>query len=284
MDAGTLALASSLALEPEVTAPVTDPTAFKLVLEVDAWLPRLAGNFTDDGAEVDVSDADLHDAELSFAGALQIVRDRLSVGVRGFSFATDGGGEVTTPFTLGGIDFASGDQFSSSFSWWSAGVEVSYDFYRPLAERPSSWSEPVAGWTPAANGTDLSVYGLLAIDISAMQRALSNASSALRTDANETFFDVEIGIGFEVSFDTKPSMPIVRRVSLSAEAAYGINTPMGDGEFASASRLEANISAWFCDKGAVFFGYRIISGSFDGEELGLDGSVQGLRAGLFIEF
>ena len=284
MDAGTLALTSALALEPEAAAPVAAPTEFRLVLELDAWLPRLAGDFTDDGANVDVSDADLHDAELSFAGALQIVRDRLSVGVRGFSFATDGGGEVTTPFTLGGLDFANGEQFSSSFSWWSVGVEVSYDFYRPLAQRPSSWSEPVAGWTPAANGADLSVYGLLALDITAMQRELSNETTALRTDANEAFFDVEIGIGFELSFDTKPSFPLVRRVSFNAEAAYGINSPMGDGDFGSASRLEADVSAWFCDEGAVFFGYRIVGGSFDGDELGLDGSVQGLRAGLKIEF
>ena len=44
-----------------------------------------------------------------------------------------------------GSGVGAGDAFDSSFSWWSAGAEVRYDLYTPLAERAYAWSEPRAG-------------------------------------------------------------------------------------------------------------------------------------------
>lgn len=276
---------TALAADPAPAAPVVDdPNAFKLSLSLEAWFPRLEGDFTDGPASIDVSTTDLDDSEPSFAGELALTRDRLAVSLRGFAMATEGRGPVDSAYTLGGLAVDAGDAVDNSFSWWSAGAQVAYDFYRPLAERPTRWSEPRAGWTPPANNTDLSVFALVSADLQGMQRDLANLTSGLSADANETFAVVNAGLGFRLAFDTKEHVPIVRRVDLGASAAGGAILPMGGGDFGFGVRIEADISLWFCPKGAAYFGYRYIGGSYEGEELALDGSLQGLRGGIRFEF
>lgn len=278
-------LIAGTALSADPAAPVAgDADAFKLSLTLEAWFPRLEGNFVDGPADIDVSAADLDDSEPSFAGELGLTRDRLSVALRGFSMATEGRGPAESAFTLGGLAVNAGDALDNSFSWWSAGALVAYDFYRPLAEQPTRWSDPRADWTPPANNTDLSVFALVSADLQGMQRDLANLTSGLGTDANETFAVVHAGLGFRLAFDTKEWFPVVRRVDLGASAAGGAILPMAGGEFGFGMRVEADISFWFCPKGAAYFGYRYVGGSYEGEEVALDGSLQGLRGGIRIEF
>lgn len=279
-----LLASASLAADPAPAPAADDPNAFKLSLSLEAWFPRLEGNFTDGPADIDVSAADLDDSEPSFAGELALTRDRLTVSLRGFATSTEGSGPVDGAYTLGGLSVNAGDAVDNSFSWWSAGAQIAYDFYRPLAERPTRWSEPRAGWTPPANNTDLSVFALVSADVQGMQRDLANLTSGLATDANETFAVVDAGLGFRLSFDTKEHFPIVRRVDLGASAAGGAILPMAGGDFGFGMRIEADISLWFCPKGAAYLGYRYVGGSYEGEEVSLDGSLQGLRGGIRIEF
>lgn len=278
-----LVLASTDAVDTSMAA-TEEPAPFHLELSLDAWLPRLEGNFTDDGARVDVRTPDLHDMEASFAGELSLVRDRLAVSLRGFSFSTDGGGTADEAFTLGGVAVASGDAFTSEFSWWSVGAEVAYDFYRPFAQEPSPWSEPRDRWTPPANGTELAFFGLVSADIDAISRTISDATTGLGSDESDSYLALEIGAGFRFGFDTKEWFPIVRRIDISAKGAYGLSIPVSDGDLGGASRVEADISFWFCKEGAAYFGYRLVGGDFDGDVMQLDGSLQGLRAGIKLVF
>jgi len=274
---------SALAADP--TTPVADDAgAFKLSLNLEAWFPRLEGNFTDGPADIDVSATDLDDSEPSFAGELGLTRDRLSIALRGFTTATEGRGPAESAFTLGGLSVNAGDALDNSFSWWSAGAVVAYDFYRPLTEQPTRWSDPRAGWTAPANNTDLSVFALVSADVQSMQRELANLASGLSTDANETFAVVNAGLGFRLAFDTKEWFPVVRRVDLGASVAGGAIMPMGGGDFGVGARIEADITFWFCKEGAAYFGYRYIGGSYEGEDLALDGSLQGIRGGIRFEF
>ena len=274
---------SALAADP--TTPVADDAgAFKLSLNLEAWFPRLEGNFTDGPADIDVSATDLDDSEPSFAGELGLTRDRLSIALRGFTTATEGRGPAESAFTLGGLSVNAGDALDNSFSWWSAGAVVAYDFYRPLAEQPTRWSDPRAGWTAPANNTDLSVFALVSADVQSMQRELANLASGLSTDANETFAVVNAGLGFRLAFDTKEWFPVVRRVDLGASVAGGAIMPMGGGDFGVGARIEADITFWFCKEGAAYFGYRYIGGSYEGEDFALDGSLQGIRGGIRFEF
>ncbi len=287
MDAAILPLVAALTRDAAETSFATTKqaesaqllaardTEFHLSLSLDAWMPRLAGDFTDGPSPVDVDVVDLHEQELSFAGALTLTRDKLNVTLRGFSFATDGGEVASTPFTLGGVTVESGDSFDSEFSWWSAGCEVAYDFFEPL----KSDSE-----IPAPNGTDFAVFALVSADIEGVSRVIRNTTTTAVSDANEAFAAIDGGIGFRVGFDCADRFPIVRRVEVSAEAAAGVTVPFSDGDYGSATRVEAAISAWFCHEGAVYFGYRIVGGSLDGDEVSFDGSVQGLRAGFTIAF
>ena len=281
-----LIASSALAADPApATAPVVDdPSAFKLSLSIEAWFPRLEGNFVDGPAEVDVSATDLDDSEPSFGGELALTRDRHTVSLRGFATATEGSGPVDGAYTLGGLSVNAGDAVDNSFSWWSAGAQIAYDFYRPLAEQPTRWSEPRANWTAPANNTDLSVFALVSADAQGLQRDLANLTSGLSTDANETFAVINAGLGFRLAFDTKEHFPIVRRVDLGASAAGGAILPMTGGDFGFGVRIEADINFWFCPKGAAYFGYRYIGGSYEGEDLALDGSLQGLRGGIRFEF
>lgn len=268
--------------------PQPDQGGFRLALELDAWFPRLEGDFTDGGpardAEVDVRSPDLHASEASFAGALAIVRERLAISLRGFSFSTEGSGPAAAAFELGGVPVAAGDAFASDFAWWSAGVEVAYDFWKPLDERPTPWSARRDGWTAPANGTDFAILGLVSADLSGLSRTISNLSTGLATDANESFVALEAGLGMRLGFDTSSRIPVVRRVEFAAKAAGGVELPMGGGDLGSAARVEASLTAWFCHEGAATFGYRLVGGSFDGEDMALDGSLQGLFAGIRIAF
>lgn len=281
-----MAAADDTATNAQDAPPATtkDPSAFQLELSLDAWLPRLEGNFTDGGAEVDVRTPDLHDMEASFAGELSLVRDRLAVSIRGFTFSTDGGGTADEEFTLGGVTVASGDSFDSEFSWWSVGAEVAYDFYRPFAQEPTPWSAPREGWTPPANGTELAFFGLVSADIDAISRTIADTTSGLVSDESDSYLAIELGAGFRFGFDTKESFPIVRRVEVTAKGAYGFALPVSDGDLGSASRIEADISFWFCKEGAAYFGYRLVGGDFEGDVLELDGSLQGLCAGIKLVF
>lgn len=290
--ASALLVACSLAAEPPVT-PVAPPAGdadaaslggFRLSLSLEAWLPRLEGRFTDGPVGVDVRTTDLHDLETSFCGALELHRDRLSIAVRGFSFSTDGGGDAAAPFTLGGFSVAAGQPIHTAFSWWAAGLELRYDLYRPLAEEPTPWSEPRAGWKAPANNTDLAVFTLLAADVESMRRSLANLSTGLAVDAKETFAAVELGGGFRLAFDTKARLPVIRRVEIEGLfAARGV-LPTGSGAFSLGARVEAGITAWFCDSGALYFGYRYLGATYEGDEMTLDGSLQGLRGGVRFEF
>lgn len=278
-------LIASSALAADPTTPVVDDAgAFKLSLNLEAWFPRLEGNFTDGPADIDVSATDLDDSEPSFAGELGLTRDRLSIALRGFTTATEGRGPAESAFTLGGLSVNAGDALDNSFSWWSAGAVVAYDFYRPLAEQPTRWSDPRAGWTAPANNTDLSVFALVSADVQSMQRELANLASGLSTDANETFAVVNAGLGFRLAFDTKEWFPVVRRVDLGASVAGGAIMPMGGGDFGFGARIEADITFWFCKEGAAYLGYRYIGGSYEGEDFALDGSLQGIRGGIRFEF
>ena len=279
-----LLASSTLAADPAVAPAADDADAFKLSLTIEAWFPRLEGNFTDGPAKTDVSAPDLDDSEPTFAGELALTRDRLAVSLRGFAMSTEGRGPADEPFTLGGLAVNAGDAVDNSFSWWSAGALVAYDVYRPLAEQPTRWSEPRTNWTAPANNTDLSVFALVSADVQGMQRDLTNLASGLSTDANETFAVLNAGLGFRLAFDTKEWFPVVRRVDLGASVAGGAILPVSGGDFGFGARIEADIAFWFCKEGAAYFGYRYLGGTYEGEDMTLEGSLQGLRGGIRFEF
>jgi hypothetical protein len=286
MDAAAAALSANL-LATDPAGPAQADAPFKLVLDLEAWAPRLEGNFEDgsgpDGDEVDVRTPDLHDMELVLTGALTARRGRLGVGIRGFSFSTSGGGTADDAFTLADVGVGAGDAFDSSFSWWSAGAEVRYDLYTPLAERAYAWSEPRAGWKPSANGTELPVFVLVAADIGSIERTIVNRTTGASSDASEAFVTLMAGAGFELSFDAG-AVPFVERVTVGARAEAGLAVPPGDGDLGCAARVEASIAARFRCGTSAYFGYRFLGVSLDGDEVDLDGSLQGLRAGVSFEF
>jgi hypothetical protein len=273
-DPAMLALVASLADDPSGGPPAAPEEApFRLVLELDAWRPRLAGDFTDGGGKVDVDAPDLHGAETAFAGSIAARRDRLEVSVRGFAFSTDGGGVANDTFTLGGATVAAGDAFTSEFSWWSAGAAVAYDAWRPLEERPSTRA-----------GTDFSIFLLGSADIAGLSRTVVDSTTATATDADESLLALALGGGFRVAFDTPDSLPLVRRAAIEGSASYGLAIPVSGGDLGTAVRIEASLRAWFCDEGSVRFGYRLVGVDLDGEDMSLAGSLQGLFLGVGIEF
>jgi len=261
MDAAALLLSTAVQGEPE---------PFRLVASLDLWLPRLEGDFTDAGAEVDVRDPDLHDPEASFAGALALVGDRVRVELRGFSFATTGGAAAETAFRLGGVDFAAGDLVDSSFSWWSAGAEVSYEALRVARD--------------GANGADFGLFLLGSLDVQSVGRSLANLSSGLATDAREAVFAAEVGGGFRLGFDTRADFPLFRAIEISGKGAIGASIPMGDGEIGGATRIEACFSGRVGERASLYLGYRLVGLGLTGEEMEMTGSLQGLRAGFSYEF
>lgn len=271
MDPAGLLLSTALLADAPSDDPVpaTD-TAFRLEAAIDLWFPRLEGQFTDAGTEVDVRATDLHDSEQAPAGALTLIRDRVRIELRGFSFATEGRMPAEEDFTLGGVGFEVGDTIDSGFSWWSAGAEVSFD----IVERHRK----------AANATDFSLFVLGALDVQSVTRDLADIGTGEVARAREGFLVALVGGGVRLRFDTRPSFPIFRAAEIAAKGAVGISMPFGDGEFGGATRIEAMVTGWFDDRTAIYLGYRLVGASLTGDELEMTTSLQGLRVGFRHEF
>ena len=269
MDAAALLITSSLLAQSQ--APDDASAApFRLEAALDLWLPRLEGDFTDSGAEIDVRTTDLHDSETAPAGSLTLSRGALAVELRGFSFTTEGRGAATEAYALGGMPVSAGDVVDSAFSWWSAGAEVRYD----VLERHRG----------AANGTDFTLFALGSLDVQSVTRDLANETTDALTRAKEAFFVAELGGGFRLAFDTKDRLPLLTRVEILAKAGVGLSIPMGDGEFGGATRIEAQFTGWLGEQTAVYLGYRLVGASLTGEDMEMTASLQGLRAGFRHEF
>ena len=271
-DLASLILLGSLQGEAPAVAPTEPP--FRLELALDLWLPRLEGQFNDNGAQVDVRDVDLHDTEASFAGALRIVKDRMQVELRGFTFRTEGRATATDAYTLGGVTVDVGDRFDSAFSWWGAGAEVSYDILRPL-EGPLEGQEP---------STDFALFVLGSLDVQSVNRNLANLTEPASTDANEAFFVAEVGGGLRLRFDTGRSFPLCKAMSISAKGAVGATVPLDNGDIGGAARVEAMFTGWFDEHSSVYLGYRLVGASLTGDEMEMTTSLQGLMAGFRYEF
>lgn len=267
-DLASLILLGSLQGDAPAAPPAEPP--FRLELALDLWMPRLEGEFNDGGAKVDVRDVDLHDTEASFAGALRIVRDRVQIELRGFSFGTEGAGTADTAFTLGGVTVGVGDRFDSGFSWWGAGAEVSYEVLHPLEGQKTT--------------TDFALFALGSLDVQSVNRNLANLTAPASTDANEAFFVAQVGGGLRLRFDTGRSFPLCKALSISAKAAVGASVPLDDGEFGGAARVEAMFTGWFDAHSSIYLGYRLVGASLTGEEMEMTTSLQGLVAGFRYEF
>lgn len=267
-DLASLILVGSLQGDAPVVAPAVPP--FRLELALDLWMPRLEGEFNDNGAKVDVRDVDVHDTEATFAGALRIVRDRIQIELRGFSFGTEGAGTADTAFTLGGVTVGVGDRFDSAFSWWSAGAEISYEMLHPLEGQKTN--------------TDFALFLLGSLDVQSVNRNIANLSVPASTDANEAFFVAEVGGGLRLRFDTGRSFPLCKAMTISAKGAVGASVPLDDGEFGGAARVEAMFTGWFDEHSAIYLGYRLVGVSLTGEEMEMTTSLQGLVAGFRYEF
>lgn len=272
MDPAALLLTSSLLGDPPAAGDAA-ASGFELELALDLWMPRLEGAFTDTGAaggEVDVRDLDVHDTEAVFAGALRLTRERVQVELRGFSFATEGRGQAVDAFTLGGLTVAAGDTIDSSFSWWTAGAEVSYEAYRPYHD--------------GANGTHFALFVLGSLDVQSVSRDIRDITSGGVTTAREAFFAAEMGGGFRLAFDAKAGFPLFRRAEIAARAGVGLSVPMDDGELGGATRVEATFTGWLGERLSLYGGYRLMGASLTGEELEMTTSLQGLMAGFRYEF
>lgn len=280
-----IAASATPALAQDAAAPATEPeeNGFRLDFSGEAWRPRLEGSFTDDFSTVDVRDVDLHDPETVFAGELRIARDRLRVAVRGFSFDTRGGGVADASFALDGLAVDAGDAFTSSFSWWKVGAEARYDLYRPLERNPGPFSD-AQFVAPPPRGTEFSVFVVGSMEFSDMRRTLANLALDEAQEARESFVSTMAGAGFEVSFATNGAIPGVRAVTVAAQAAGGLALPADDGEIGGVARIEADVAFHLCDGARAYFGYRFDGGTYAGEEMTLEGSLQGLRLGLELRF
>lgn len=254
--------------------PAADPAdALRVDLAAEAWLPRLEGQFTDNGADVDVRTLDVHDTEVSFAGALRLHRGDFHIELRGFSFATDGGTASTERFTLGGVTVDAGQRFTSGFSWWSAGASVSYDAYEP---------HPRGNGAP--NATEFALFVLGSLDVQSVTRDIENLATGATASAKEGFVCAEFGGGLRLGFDSASWFPVFRRAEISTQLGVGISLPVGGGDFGGASRIEAQLTGYVTPNLAAYFGYRLVGASLNGEDLEMTTSLQGLRLGLLYEF
>ena len=253
--------------------------SFKLELGAQAYFTRLAGNFDDGTSTVTVEDIGLHDSTIAIDASFTVHDGKFHTSLQGLSFRASGSGTAAETMSFEGITVASGDTFTSSFDEWTFGAKVAYDMWEPYAAE--------AGAKPALslNAFSFTIQAIVALDFINMSRTISDTTTITTFEGNDSFLVPMVGGGFEVGFDVKNYVPLVERLEIYTDALIGGTMPLqSDGGFGMALNIDAGCRLRVTHNLAFTVGYQLVCGSYDGRDIDLTGSLQGIVVGASWKF
>ncbi len=269
----SIVVAAALAAPPELVETVP-ARSFQLDLGAQAYFTRLVGNFNDGAAQVSVEDIGLHDSVIAIDAAMTVHEGKLHASLQALSFNTSGSGIAAETMSFSGITVGDGDAFTSSLDLWTFGAKVAYDFWEPYADDTGSAQHA----TP--NNFEFVIQGVLALEFVNMSRTISDTTALASMEGDDSFLVPSVGGGFDVSFDVEHAVGFVERVEIYTDALIGATLPLqSDGGFGMALNIDAGCRLWLTPHFAMNFGYQLVGGAYDGRDIDLTGSLQGIVVG-----
>lgn len=252
----------------------------------DAWFPRLDGDVSFRGAEIDVGDdLDLDGTETTFDARLDVRFGRWRLGLSGYSYETSGSVAARSAYTFGGVAVNSGDAVRSDYSIDSIAFEAGFALWRPLSDQPWPWSKSVRNErnVDAESGGDyrgdLSFVPLAGVRWIGLEQRLDAPGGTARFEGD--WLAIYGGLGLELVIRTPETIPFLDRIVISGSAAVGGVISGGSG---SMWQVRAGIDLFITPNIALSGGYQLLE--VDADEGGYDASVglQGLWVGATISF
>ncbi|MSR41292.1 MAG: hypothetical protein EXS10_05245 [Phycisphaerales bacterium] len=216
----------------------------------------------------------MHDSTIAINAAMTIHEGKFHVALQGMSFETSGSGIAAETMSFEGITVNNGDAFTSSFDAWIFGAQVAYDLWEPYA------ADGDAKAAPNSNAFSFVIQGIVALEFVNMSRTISDTTAFDTFEGNDSFLVPSVGAGFDVGFDLGDAVPFAERLEVYTDVLIGGTMPLqSDGGFGMSLNIDAGCRLWCTPHLALSLGYQLIGGSYDGRDIDLTGSLQGIVVG-----
>ena len=238
------------------------------VVQVDNWIPRLAGSMSDGGGNVDLeSNIILNDQEsIPMVSFSLIPTNDITMSISVFDFSTSGSGTFVGNRSFGSMTMQNGDAYEASMRIASVGWEAAWDASRPYesSDRASLTFAPIAG---------LQWYGV--------DGMLENVTDAQSVTHNNSWVSIQGGIRVQFSLNTENASTPFDSISFESQFTAGL---LFGGDGGTVWSVRGMIALHLSPSISGHFGYRLQELNAEDGAYAFGGGVQGLYLGGALRF
>lgn len=276
-------------------APVATPAAaqvhgdsgeLRISVAPALWMARVRGNTSQGGQTFSVDgEFGLNDYEATFNGELSASWGVFyKVMLTGWFFSTNATSFAQSGGDFGGVPIAIGDRLSSDFSAAGAGAEFDMTLWRPFADQKTPWGASIPNdANRAADGqykADLRFKAIGAVRWYSASLSVNDQTVGASSSYSMGAVMPGIGAGIELDLHTADRLSWLDSITLESSGATGMNFSNGQYFVFIRASVCANFNANF----SAEFGYRLEDYKLDNSNAVFDGGVQGLFAGIHVDF
>jgi hypothetical protein len=238
------------------------------VLELDNWVPRLAGTMHDGGGNVNLeSNISVHDEEATPLISFSLIPiNDITISVAVYDFSTSASGTFSGNRTFGSMALDNGDSYEASIGITSVGWEAAWDTVKPYAESESAslTFAPIVG---------LQWYGV--------ENQLENVTDSQTIAHNNSWVSLHGGLHVRFDLQTQDFTNAIESISLESQFMGGILFGDNGGSVWSVKAVVAlHVSPTF----SGHFGYRLQELCAEDGAYTFDAGLQGLYFGGELRF
>ena len=254
----------------------------RMDLTAGAWIARLRGNASYgpiSTVQQDVNTAyGLDTMEGAFQGDLSLMWKNWTVRATGSEFGTSATQSAVGAGAFGNTTYALGDTLSSSFDFYSWGIDVQSWVWRPLSKQQFPWEAPVAN---ESLGGDLQVLAIVGGRGFGVNQQVQNVSTGAGSTYDNTFGTVIVGGGIDVMVDLRERLRWMDRLEFVVSGTWG---PAWPGDGCTETEVRAQLTAWITGNVGVLFGYRYTNLELTQGDYTFSGNIAGLMVGASVRF
>ncbi len=238
------------------------------VLELDYWVPRLAGTMHDGGGTINLeSNITVHNSEATpFVSFSLIPINDITLSVAVYDFSTSSAGSFSGNRTYGSMTLDNGDSYEARIGITSVGWEAAWDTVKPYekSESTSLTFAPIAG---------LQWYGV--------ENQLENVTDSEIVTHNNSWISVHGGL--RIGFDLQVQDFTTAIESISIESQFMAGLLFGD-DGGTVWSVRAVVALHVSPTVSGVFGYRLQELIAEDGAYTFDAGLQGLYFGGNLRF